>query len=370
MVIDMRIISKIRTKTAFTLVECIVAMAVFAIMSLLVATLLAAAIRVHRHNVQETRNIREQKRDLAQGSVVSKAVSEQYTFDFGAFGVQYDFDEYASGNSGSMELTRFDSGIPAENPNSPARMEITFGDLKFYDSVTNTETNEDVVLAAPSVSDLGLSSTTGSWIALKPGEKSRAYNMWDGAATHFPAVNYCNWGKDASGNPLPQPVANAAGLYANILKISVERVKKDYNTSTETTIGPGVIPNRGQDEVITLNIRQKGHWRYLPQKPNPIYLYGIIGADLADPAKAGEIEFIKNSLTVAEYPPIAKGTPTADEEKFDTIKLTRRDPDPSNPSIPNYAPNFHVYTIALITDKPILDMTEFLEVNNLTPPGP
>jgi len=58
-------IFKLKWKSGFTLVECIVSIAVFAIMALLVATIISAALQAHDSNKQTSRNLITQKESLA-----------------------------------------------------------------------------------------------------------------------------------------------------------------------------------------------------------------------------------------------------------------------------------------------------------------
>ncbi|MDR0197259.1 MAG: type II secretion system GspH family protein [Oscillospiraceae bacterium] len=61
---------KLKSKSGFTLVECIIAILVFAIMSLLVMTLLSLSIQQHSDNMRSTRAMGAQRQQLSNGKII------------------------------------------------------------------------------------------------------------------------------------------------------------------------------------------------------------------------------------------------------------------------------------------------------------
>jgi prepilin-type N-terminal cleavage/methylation domain-containing protein len=66
----MKIFYKLKAKSGFTLIECLVAIMVFAVLSAIVVMLLNASIVTHRDNLSETRSLREQRRILSSSNAV------------------------------------------------------------------------------------------------------------------------------------------------------------------------------------------------------------------------------------------------------------------------------------------------------------
>ncbi|MCL2036491.1 MAG: prepilin-type N-terminal cleavage/methylation domain-containing protein, partial [Oscillospiraceae bacterium] len=92
----MKGLKSLKSKAGFSLVECLVAILVFTIMSLIVATILNAAITSHRSNMEETRSLKNQREALREGDVVAREA-------VGAFApVQFNFE--APGVAGALPM--------------------------------------------------------------------------------------------------------------------------------------------------------------------------------------------------------------------------------------------------------------------------
>jgi prepilin-type N-terminal cleavage/methylation domain-containing protein len=91
----MRSTHRLKGKSGFSLIECIIAIAVFSILALFVAMLLNNAMHGHRDNLSETRSLRAQRRALAGNdadAVVTRAVSPgSVPFQFSAGVGQVDY---------------------------------------------------------------------------------------------------------------------------------------------------------------------------------------------------------------------------------------------------------------------------------------
>jgi len=61
--------AKLKRKSGFTLVECLVSIAVFAIMALIVTTIISASLRTHTDNKRTSRGLLTQKEALASRTV-------------------------------------------------------------------------------------------------------------------------------------------------------------------------------------------------------------------------------------------------------------------------------------------------------------
>ncbi|MCL1832250.1 MAG: prepilin-type N-terminal cleavage/methylation domain-containing protein [Oscillospiraceae bacterium] len=93
----MKFLQRCKIKSGFSLVECVIAIAVFSIMSMIVATMLNASITTHLNNMSETRSLRGQRHELARdsGTVgsggVRGAVNVSFNFNGGTNNVVYPF---------------------------------------------------------------------------------------------------------------------------------------------------------------------------------------------------------------------------------------------------------------------------------------
>lgn len=78
-------------KSGFTLVECVIAIAVFSILAMLVASLLQGALTAHSNNLHDTRSLREQRRLLTQGHTENRAnnAASPISFNFGGVNITY-----------------------------------------------------------------------------------------------------------------------------------------------------------------------------------------------------------------------------------------------------------------------------------------
>ncbi|MCL1902898.1 MAG: prepilin-type N-terminal cleavage/methylation domain-containing protein [Oscillospiraceae bacterium] len=108
-------LKKYKSKSGFALVECIIAIAVFTIMSLMIAMLINASIQTHRSNIEENRSIKSQKKDISRSgtNVVNRATSgEMIVIEFDGISdpVAYKFDARISSKKsgkGGLELTEY-----------------------------------------------------------------------------------------------------------------------------------------------------------------------------------------------------------------------------------------------------------------------
>jgi len=71
----MKFLKKLRKNSGFTLVECLISIVVFAIMALIVMTLLSASLRIHEKNRANTRSLVVQRDGLAKGNTTDGASS-------------------------------------------------------------------------------------------------------------------------------------------------------------------------------------------------------------------------------------------------------------------------------------------------------
>ena len=73
----------LKRKNGFTLVECVVAMAVLAIMGLLLTMLLNVSLRQRNMNMEQEKNIDKQVNDIVIGDVTEKEISREIVFKQG-----------------------------------------------------------------------------------------------------------------------------------------------------------------------------------------------------------------------------------------------------------------------------------------------
>jgi prepilin-type N-terminal cleavage/methylation domain-containing protein len=128
----MKNLCRIKTKFGFTLVECVVAIGVFAIMSLMIAVMLSASLHNHRRNMEDTRGLKEQRDAFMENQVVDRGlpIDGDITFQFsGLANVTYQLNTVISSiGSDGLELAAFrpPSFIFDDPPGSPVRMELNF----------------------------------------------------------------------------------------------------------------------------------------------------------------------------------------------------------------------------------------------------
>jgi prepilin-type N-terminal cleavage/methylation domain-containing protein len=130
---------KLKGKKGFTLVECLVAITIFAIMAMMVAVLLDFSIRTHRDNMSRTRSLREQRSEIvAAGAGAATLVGRGDTVDFeidfinssgGQFTVDFTFTSQVTGDAEGFEITKYAPPIPVDSSNSDRPMIVTFHDV-------------------------------------------------------------------------------------------------------------------------------------------------------------------------------------------------------------------------------------------------
>ncbi|MCL1881908.1 MAG: prepilin-type N-terminal cleavage/methylation domain-containing protein [Oscillospiraceae bacterium] len=194
----MKYLQKLKSKKGFTLVECVIAIAVFSIMAALITMLLQAALSTHRDNMSETRSLRQQRRALNSGiivedgenpaEIVARSGSESVVFNFNGvdntpFNATYsltpyilerDFDIEGVHRRG-LEVTGF-RGVGAGT--GGARIE--YSDM-ILDSGFANEVR--ILFSSPDAGNL-FAAGSGDWLAVQqqwrsiydcPNEFTRAY---------------------------------------------------------------------------------------------------------------------------------------------------------------------------------------------------
>ena len=157
-------------KRGFGLVECVIAIAIFTIMSLIVAMLLGQSIAMHNRNFAETRSVREQRRAMmgqAGTSLVGRADAgvtdgELVLFfrDAGTgFRVRYHFQALISDDiDGGLQLTKY------VNPNA-REGERKIRPLTAIGDVENTlnRGRADIAFCVVESGKFGNASMTSTW---------------------------------------------------------------------------------------------------------------------------------------------------------------------------------------------------------------
>ena len=154
---------KIVRKTGFALVECVVAIAVFTIMAMIIAMLLNAAIVTHNKNVQEVRSIRNQKHDIVAGNVDPRS-NDSLVLNFGgAVGtVTYEFDAKISDRGAvGLELTEFYTDLSGPKIDDKPIMPISLSALPWKSIVT--ERKAGIGIMSQNSSILRNDAMTKSW---------------------------------------------------------------------------------------------------------------------------------------------------------------------------------------------------------------
>jgi len=107
-------LKRLAKKSGFTLVECLIAVVVFALMALIVLTIISASIKTQEDNNQKTRNLLTQKEEIANNQTLDGA-NGQIIVNFGA---------PADGGSTTFNVKRVVSNT-AGDPSEDNVLEIT-----------------------------------------------------------------------------------------------------------------------------------------------------------------------------------------------------------------------------------------------------
>ena len=109
---------KIKNKRGFTLVECLVALVVFALMTAVVSGILSVALKEYKSNNDNQENLNLQEKDFAEGNSHVKEVNkiDNLKIDFEG-GVSIEVDDVsnkASDNQSGLQLNKLDAVIAKE----------------------------------------------------------------------------------------------------------------------------------------------------------------------------------------------------------------------------------------------------------------
>ncbi|MGN0598030.1 MAG: prepilin-type N-terminal cleavage/methylation domain-containing protein [Ruminiclostridium sp.] len=110
---------KLKNKRGFTLVECMVALVVFALMTAVVSGILSVALKEYKSNNDNQENLNLQEQDFAEGNSHVKEVNkiDTLTIDFEG-GVSIEVDDVsnkASDNQSGLQLNKLDATIAKES---------------------------------------------------------------------------------------------------------------------------------------------------------------------------------------------------------------------------------------------------------------
>ncbi|MCL2070616.1 MAG: hypothetical protein FWH07_00065 [Oscillospiraceae bacterium] len=177
---------KLNSKKGFALVECVVAIGVFTIMSLIVAMLLNAAITTHRSNISETRSLRAQRNDFMEGVAGGNMLdrgdatkpSIEFSFDDGAGGTispTYDFDAAnVSANAEGLQLTEYETSMLGDRRQTDNIQPISLSQVPWNAIAVGRVAG--VAMGSPNATVLNNSPMTQRWLG-------------DGGVAGIPFVN-------------------------------------------------------------------------------------------------------------------------------------------------------------------------------------
>jgi prepilin-type N-terminal cleavage/methylation domain-containing protein len=123
----MRYSSRFKSKSGFSLVECIIAIAVFAVLSALVAMLLSNSLTTHRDNMSETRSLRGQRLAHVERADIGERGNHPPTvrFNFGGGSggvneVRYNFEAFVAEEAVYLRADALRRGLELNSMQAPA----------------------------------------------------------------------------------------------------------------------------------------------------------------------------------------------------------------------------------------------------------
>ncbi|MCL1866007.1 MAG: type II secretion system GspH family protein [Oscillospiraceae bacterium] len=245
---------RIGSKSGFTLVECLIAITVFALMSILVAGLINSALIKHRSNMEQTRNLKVQKDNLLRNNTEDRPdqLGGLVTFDFGdniSFGaetwvdktVTYEFNvKISPEGSDGLQLSKMQIAGIVNPGNEIPQMWISF---------TNKETRRayaSVILQSPAFTFTGMTSPP----AVNPTTvKGTVYSTFPEA---FNTANIAGCEGLDPGTPHEIPGIN--DFNEPTVFYTVQNGVPIYATSIRVIVERDARPIRHQEETIELNI--------------------------------------------------------------------------------------------------------------------
>lgn len=109
---------KLRNKCGFTLVECMVALVIFALMTAVVSGILSVALKEYKSNNDNQENLNLQEQDFAEGNShvqeVNKINNFKIEFEGGVSIEVADVSNKASDNQSGLQLNKLDATIAKE----------------------------------------------------------------------------------------------------------------------------------------------------------------------------------------------------------------------------------------------------------------
>ena len=108
---------KIKNKRGFTLVECMVALVIFALMTAVVSGILSVALKQYKSNNETQENLNLQEKDLAEenSNIEKKNTIDKISIDFGDSLIEVEnVDNMASKNQSGMQLNKLEATIDKE----------------------------------------------------------------------------------------------------------------------------------------------------------------------------------------------------------------------------------------------------------------
>ena len=197
---------KIKNKRGFTLVECLVALVVFALMTLVVSGILSVALKEYKRNNDNQDNLNLQEQDFAENNASVKEVNkiDKLTIDFEG-GVSIEVDDVsnkASDNQSGLQLNKLEATIAKETdgggggggggpkPDIKTTSPHLYG-TKAVTKVTVTASAFDETKTADTIT-LNLSITDSSNLLSTAGNSIKLV-LPKGAYNVVPSVSYGRW---------------------------------------------------------------------------------------------------------------------------------------------------------------------------------
>jgi prepilin-type N-terminal cleavage/methylation domain-containing protein len=254
----MKNIKRLNKKKGFTLVECVIAIAVFSILSMIIASLLNAALTAHKNNLHDTRSLREQRRLLSaaasDNATEARALNsaQSVRFNFGDIEVTYNLSAIVA-RAGSaapgldvdftrgLQLSglRHDTRNHVRRPSGTPEVEVSFAtlsgiildDLKFnFGAPSDTRHFFNDIVLEPHFGLVGNSVTRS------------AHTISSSDFRSLP--NVVMFTSDSDDSPI---YTGAATLYANILEIEINGTRSE-NVPEWVRLN---YPGRGSREFVS-----------------------------------------------------------------------------------------------------------------------